>query len=788
VDRLTQRPEVAALIPDIDLDARVVYFPVRHHSPACAFHAARLIRQLRPRAVLIEGPRDATPLIPFLLHERTRMPVAVYTTYVQRRDNDLPVRHAAYYPLCDYSPELAAIRAAAAIGAEAKFMDITFPEKVRSEQGRADERLRSLQEERFLRHSRLLQAACQRAGTRDADDLWDHLYEVDFERVDTATFMRQVLAYCTLARHDYSPEMLTAQGCLAREAAMAAAVAAETGKVVVVTGGFHTVALPHTQPAQPEPVPVQADDAQVVLMRYGFEQLDALNGYASGMRAPEFYQRLWEGRPESEIIVELGRRCRGQKGDVSPADEIAALQQTRQLARLRGHPRPSREDVLDGVRSVFVKGAEDIEGVLVLALARKLLAGDRVGDVPPEAGLPPLVADFRRTASQWRIDLDRIQAREVSLDLYRKTRARAVSRFFHRLCFLEVPFAHWCSGPDFVTGRNLERVQETWKYHWSPDTESTLIERSLYGSTLEEAATGLLMERFQQAERAGQGGHANLGARLLVEACRMGLHRHTQDLLERTGSLIAQDASFVSLVQAMELLLVLHLSREPLEAHHLAGLDGMAGDAHNRAAYLLPRLSNTSDQEESQVLDALNAFYQAAKTLGDNPERQALRGERLRELAQTTGGNATFRGAAVGLLFGEVLTEAAELVRSLRGHFLSPVDQGQQGPRFLRGLLHSSRNVLWQVPEVVHAIHEVLEQWEEEHFIRQLPSLRLAFADLTPRECDRVAEAVATHAGVERLPLIQQHHFTSADMLRAVAINRLVVEGLKEDGLEELYA
>ena len=40
--------------------------PVRHHSPACAWHVDRLIRDLQPDAVLIEGPRDATRLIPLL--------------------------------------------------------------------------------------------------------------------------------------------------------------------------------------------------------------------------------------------------------------------------------------------------------------------------------------------------------------------------------------------------------------------------------------------------------------------------------------------------------------------------------------------------------------------------------------------------------------------------------------------------------------------------------------------------------------------------------------------------
>ena len=44
---------------------------------------------------------------------------------------------------------------------------------------------------------------------------------------------------------------------------------------------------------------------------------------------------------------------------LSTADEIAALQQARLLAALRGHPGPTREDLLDGVRSCFVKGAMD---------------------------------------------------------------------------------------------------------------------------------------------------------------------------------------------------------------------------------------------------------------------------------------------------------------------------------------------------------------------------------------------------------------------------------------------
>ena len=45
----------------------------------------------------------------------------------------------------------------------------------------------------------------------------------------------------------------------------------------------------------------------------------------------------------------------------------------------------------------------------MLALARQLLAGERVGAVPEIAGQPPLVADFRITAERLEIELDRIR-------------------------------------------------------------------------------------------------------------------------------------------------------------------------------------------------------------------------------------------------------------------------------------------------------------------------------------------------------------------------------------------
>lgn len=780
-----QVSEMASVVTaDIDLGARVVYFPVRHNSPACAWHVTRLIRELRPDAVLIEGPADATPLIPLLTHGELRTPVAIFATYVQKRGQDPPARHSAYYPMCDYSPELAAIRIAHEVGARAEFIDLSFPESIEARSEPVDGKVQSLLDERYLKHSRFLQAACQRAGVRDSDDLWDHLYEDSYAEMDTAVFTRNVLGYCALAREDYTSEMLEAEGCLAREAAMAAHIADEKGRVVVVTGGFHTVALPQTKPTRRKKVQRGENDAQIALIRYSFEQLDRLNGYASGMPSPEFYQRLWESRDATELVVELGNSIRKHGGQVSTEDEISALVQTHRLARMRGHIGPSREDLLDGIRSVFIKGSIDMEGVSVLTQARTLLAGKRIGEVPIEAGQPPIVTDFRDTAARLRIDISLGAPKEVTLDLYRKAPHREVSRFFHRLRFLDVRFGEKTRGPDFVTGENLDRVQEVWEYRWSPDTEATLIERSVYGSTLEEASAALLLEQFGEAERAGQGRRSDVAAALLLEACRMGLHRHVPDLLDRTGKLIAEDALFTSLVRAIDSILILHFSREPLEAHSQEGLREMAEQAFLRACYLLPGLAATSDADEEEVLDALNAFSQVPAQLGNLPEYRQMLWDRLEELVESGSGNASLRGGASGLLFDEGQMQPSELVDHLRGYLVSRIDNGAQGISFLKGLLRTARSILWQVPEIVEAVTDVLSEWDEDDFVQQLPNLRLAFADLTPRECSRVAREVAVYVGDEKLDIAYYSGLSEEDMIRATELNRRVLESLKRDGLE----
>ena len=783
-------------IQRFDLSGPVIYLPVRHHSPACAFHVGNVIRTVRPVAVLVEGPRDASPLIPLLSHPGTQPPVAVFTTYVRRKGNEMPERFSAYYPICDYSPELAAIRAAYEQGAACEFIDLTFPEMIEartieSSCETATTKPDNLLAERYTQQSRFIKSACERTGTRDADDLWDHLYELDYRTRKADEFFHNVFVYCALIRNDHTQEMLTVDGTIARETMMRHRIAefleqSPKGPIVVVTGGFHTVALRESQPkkiAKYKPMAVPAEDVNVLLIRYGFEQLDRLNGYASGMPSPEFYQRDWENLDIAELIVQIGRLCRRKNFPISTADEIAALHQLERLTALRNHARASREDVCDAIRSVFVKGADDSDGLPILALARKFLAGDRTGNVPVDAGLPPIVLDFNRELKELKLTTEGSDGKEVTLDLYRKKRDRAVSQFFRRLAFLEVPFAVWKRGPDFVRGVNLGRIQEVWNYRWMPETESSLITGSLYGATVREAASALLLERFLKPDDPSLARRADHATRLIVSACLMGLHDLSTELLEKTRTLIVEDHSFASLTGAMELLIGLHVSREPLEARHLSGLDKMATAAYHRACYLIPELAATPESEEDIVIDSLCTLSQAVLSLGDLPEHRELRWSRLKLLAGVPNANPVVQGAAVGMLFGDGEFDSGELLKNLRGSLYGTVGGEEGGTGFLRGLLRTARSVLWQLPECVDLLHELFRDWDEDRFVKQLPLLRLAFASLTPRECDQLAKIVAERTGLTPFTLPRFGDWTEQDMLTAIRINQSTAEQLKRDGL-----
>lgn len=810
-------PQVRDGLGRMEMDG-VHFAPVRHHSPACALALQAMVRELRPKAILVEGPDSFDALLPLLFDERTRPPVAILSQAdLPGASAGGPAARSAFFPFCDYSPEWVALRLARETGAEFAFIDLPWQGRKEDEDAdELDEQARSLMAERYLAHSDYLAALARASGCRSQDELWDHLFELRPAPAlrDWRSLFADVFAYCALARSDYETAVLEAEGSLARERHMAAHIrrrhgalraAGDDGAIVVVTGGFHTLALQQMLAEKEKARNVAAPSARAGatagdwLIRYSFDRLDALNGYAAGMPSPAWHQWVWEStqaspdgprldRVTADVLAGFAQRNRerGMSEQVSTADVQAALLQALRLAALRGHAGPGREDVLDALRSCFVKGAID-EGTAGLADdLRGFLGGSALGDIPPSAGSPPLLEDARRQAQSHRIRLDDSSPRTVKLDLYRKESHRLRSRFLHLMDYLGARVGRWQGGPDFLGGVRLELLIEEWQVAWSPLVEARLIELAADGATLQDVALARLRREEAALAAEGRGRSAHNAVGLLVRACVIGLQQRLPQLRELLARHLAEDPDLASVAACAHQLLSLHRAREPLGVRDDAGVQALLQLAWSASLALLPDLAALKPEQESaavrNLVDLRAIRVALADPAGDEAWQRAL--ARL-AATQAAPGIALAAGA---LLYLDGAWDAQRLGSMLTAHF-GPGAGAPEAVRALGGLMAAAPELLLTQPGLQADLDRILGGWDEASFLTYLPDLRLAFAQLKPPETARLAEALArTHAGLDQALAGVQYGLSEDDLAAGARLASALAGCLARDGLGDWLA
>jgi hypothetical protein len=93
-------------------------FGIRHHGPGSARRLLHALEELRPETVLIEGPADASALLPLLADPDMVPPVALLVYAA-----DEPQR-ASFWPFAAFSPEYQAACWAVRNGASLRFIDL----------------------------------------------------------------------------------------------------------------------------------------------------------------------------------------------------------------------------------------------------------------------------------------------------------------------------------------------------------------------------------------------------------------------------------------------------------------------------------------------------------------------------------------------------------------------------------------------------------------------------------------------------------------------------------------
>jgi hypothetical protein len=751
--------------------------PIRHHSPACAWAVRAMIRELRPAQVLIEGPADTTPLIERLLDPRCRPPVAMVSLRQGR---------AAYAPFCAHSPEYVAMQAAQELGAELRFIDL--PSDSQFGRDMPDSGPIPMADEQMFDEGDYVAALCARTGCRDGFELWDHLFEARLGAEDWRGFLADVGTYCAGLRAATPEAALAARGDAAREAAMAGHIAAalKQGSVVAVVGGFHAPAL--TQPPPGGTAPKVPDMHDSYLVRYGHAAMDALAGYGAGLPQPGFYDALWHaaetagGTPDwralaGELVQDFTRAMAGRGHPVTLPGKVEALRVAETLAGLRGRAAILRHDLFDGVQAALTKGEVSALEPWAERL-RRHWHGTALGELPAGISAPPLVEDARTRAAAHRLDVTDTLEKRRSLDIHRKPRHLAASRFLHAMALLDAGYGRMEAGPDYVSGAGTDRLFEDWAYAWSPMVETRLIELAAEGSG--ETVPAATMARLW-AQRDGADPARNLA--LLARGIRAGLGDRLTPFAQALGRDMAQSGGFAEIAAALQRLYGLVHTRGPMRPPDGLDLAGLLELGYARLIYLADALPQVP---EDRVAGAVAALRLTADLLTSDDEGRLDRQMFDDAMERLTNVRAApqITGAALALALRAGQMPASRLVAALRGDFLGAALEVEDRIGVLSGMIATAPDLLWQLPEVLEAVDGFLVALEEADFLSLLPVLRRALAALNPRETDRLADALARRHGT-RPDAPAAGQFTEADLALGLAAQAAMLAALRADGLVE---
>ena len=781
-----------------NLNSNIVFFPVRHHSPACSYNLKKTIEEYNPDVILIEGLIDGNKVKKFLEDEESEAPFSMYYSYSDTKgfvskENE---KYKCYYPFLDYSPELVALREGKKRGIETSFIDLPYSEiLINCKEGKGllkKENKSNYNDDYLFESGKFFESLCEKERCRNFNELWEKLFEIKGFYISKESFVKNILSYCYLTRLNTPKEELIEEGCIAREIFMTSKIqefSKEYKKVLVVTGGFHTYGILELLDKENKIKlhKFNKDDSKVYVMPYSMEAVDQLNGYASGMPFPNFYEEVWKGIEKNQnnfyedsvlkFIIKTGKEVRKNDGYLSTFDEICAFNMCKGLASLREKNQCGAYELIDGITSSFIKGDLNISTEDPLKILYKNLTGNKIGKLCEKADVPPLVQDFKTLAEKYKLKIVTTMEQEIALDIFSSKRHREISSMLHRMEYLNTNFCKVKKGPNILLKRNTNLVREVWKYKWNTSVDSALIDNSVYGGTLKEATLSLVKKEIK--DNAKNSGDIS---KILVQAFYMGLEEVFNSTILSLKDAIAEDGSFYSLIDCLKYLNSIYYMRELYNMFSMDKIGEIIFSCYSKLSILIPDLYLTNEEDSIKTVNALKEIFNVVLNRDINLDKDILK-EALRSLLRAKESNPSVEGATLGILYGLNDVEIDEIKFAAEGYILGTKEKVMKVPGFLNGLFSTARDVVFIDDSILKSVDKLVNDVSEEEFIKVIPELRLAFSYFTPREIDEIGGNVSKMYGISKRKFHSLKGISPNVVSLGEELDKTISEFMKEEGL-----
>ena len=756
--------------------AQTRIFGIRHHGPGCARSLISALETWEPDCLLVEGPPDGEPMLPFVIDADMVPPVALL---IHAEDE---AQRVAFYPFAEFSPEWQALRYGLERKIPVRFMDLPIAVQFALDREREDRAREEREQEEACRAApdspdepsaessavssgELLAVAPQdgtasvdnnangeeqsgeaedfdyadpldwlgrAAGYESGESWWNHMVEERADGLELFDAIREAMAALRKEGPGRKRSSEAEREEALREAHMRKCLrqARKEGflRIAVVCGAWHVSALEDMPPAKADNALLKNLPKIKVAATWApwtYANLSRSGGYGAGVLSPAWYEHLWRSRDaESRSagwLANAARLFRQEDIDCSPAHIIEAARLANTLAALRSRPQPGLPELYEALQTVVCMG----DPLPLRLIAKRLITGEKMGRVPEGVPAIPLQRDMERQQKKLRLKPEASQ-KTLDLDL-RKTTDLERSRLLHRLRVLDIPWGTPARG-----GQSKGTFHELWTLEWEPRLLVSVINAGRWGNTVEEAASVRVPELAEQADLPEL-------ARLVDTALSANLPGALQGLIRALEDLAAVTTDAVQLLRAVpELVRVARYGdvRGTDAAMVLTVLRGMVPRA---AVGLHTACSGLNEESSAALREPIQEAHMAIRLI-DGEElgdmwRQALR----RIMPAESGVHAVLRGLAARLLFDEQALSSDELA-ALMSLALSASVPPAEAASWLEAFLNRSALVLLHDDALWGLVDAWLAELSDAHFIHVLPMLRRTFTAFSALERRQIAE------------------------------------------------
>jgi hypothetical protein len=703
-------------------------FGIRHHGPGSARRLVEALDEFDPVIVLIEGPSDASDLLP-MLADPTMVPPVALLTYAA----DDPAR-SIFWPFATFSPEYQAACWAVRRGAAVRFIDLPASWRLAPASPDDEETVTEAKSEvapetveRSLERDPIGVLA-KAGGYEDGESWWRDIIE---ENPKPGPVFAAIAEAMTALRDAATP--VEGQEA-AREAHMRLEIAKAAkemdGPVAVVCGAWHVPALSAKISATADRAVLKGASKQKIAATWApwtAPRLAFESGYGAGVAAPGWCAHVWE-TPREELatrwLARIAAALREEGHLVSTASLIEAERLAVTIAALRDRPAPGFEELREAAIACLCFG----EALVWQTIARRLLIGAEVGRIPDNVPLAPLLEDLQREQKRVRLKPEALD-RELAIDL-RSESGLDRSTLLHRLTLLGVPW-----GKIADSGSSRGTFRERWTLRWEPEFAVRLVENLIYGPTIAQAAAGRISAAFDKAS----------DLKALADLVFSALTARLPDAVERGIAFIERRAAQTS--DCLELLAALppladtvrYGQARPTDADQLANL---LTRILVQGALALPYAARGLDQAAASAMRGVILNADSAVALAElaGDERTAWRSA-LRALIEDAQVTPLIAGTATRLLY-----EAEELspddASMLLGRALSPGRAVADAAGFFEGFFEGGGERLIHDKGLRDAVDRWMQSLDERNFVEHLPLFRRAFSNLDRMQRRRLLDAL----------------------------------------------